>query len=934
VDHSPAVIFVKDTDGRYLLVNRRFEETAAELGISGPFVGKTDAEIVPADVAERFRRDDLEVLADRRARIYEESADIAGESRVWLTTKFPLLNPEGRAYAVCGINLDVTDSRRAELALRLSEARTFAILESISDAFFALDRDWRFTYVNSHAESLLGRAREELIGRDIWEEFAPAVGTDFEHNYRRAVAEGVTTRFETFYPPHERWYEVHAYPSADGLAVYFRDASGRRRLIEELEGERRRLRAVVENAPVGIILAEAPSGRIVLANPQIEAILRHPAFLSENISEYREWVADHPDGRRVQSEEWTLARSLAGEVRPGDDYLYHRGDGTRGWIKVSGAPIRDADGRVVGGVVAVHDIDPEKRLEAALREGEARLRLALTAGRMGVWDWDVRTGVVNWSNDLEAIHGLEPGTFDGTFEGFVRLVHPGDRDGLLRAVTAALEDGTDLDHEFRIVHPDGSIAWMVSKGKVFREGNRAVRMVGIGADITARRRAAEDARFLADASSALAAIVDTASTFRSLARLAVPAFADWCAVDMLDAGGGLRRVAVAHVDPARVELAHDLHRRFPPDPSSPSGVWNIIRTGKSEIVPEVTDAMLEASVKDPELLAALRGLGLRSYMGVPVSVRGRVLGVLTFIAAESGRRYDARDLAVAEDLAARAGVAVQNARLYEELREADRRKDGFLAMLAHELRNPLAAADSALRVLALGGDADRAEWAREATARQVRHLAHMVDELLDVSRLQRGKVRLRPETLDLARLTREAAGDRRPVVEQAGLTLEIDVPEEPVWVRGDPTRLTQVLGNLLANAIKFAGAGSRVRVRLTTDADPDRAVLEVTDNGAGIDADLLLRLFEPFVQGDASLERTRGGLGLGLALVKGLAELHGGSVTAASEGPGCGARFTVHLPLTSPPTELAAERPTTPVGRPLRILLVEDQTDAAQYSVS
>ena len=200
----------------------------------------------------------------------------------------------------------------------------------------------------------------------------------------------------------------------------------------------------------------------------------------------------------------------------------------------------------------------------------------------------------------------------------------------------------------------------------------------------------------------------------------MPHFADWATVDMLDEGGALRRVAVAHVDPAKVELAHELHRRFPPDPAAPQGVWNVLRTGKSEIVPEITDELLAATVKDADLLRIMRELGLRSYMGVPLSVRGKVLGVVTFIAAESGRRYDADDLAVAEDLAHRAAVAIENARLYQEVREADRRKDEFLAVLGHELRNPLAPIRNALQVLKLpGANGQVVGQAREMMERQV-----------------------------------------------------------------------------------------------------------------------------------------------------------------------------------------------------------------------
>jgi PAS domain S-box-containing protein len=267
----------------------------------------------------------------------------------------------------------------------------------------------------------------------------------------------------------------------------------------------------------------------------------------------------------------------------------------------------------------------------------------------------------------------------------------------------------------------------------------------------------------------------------------------------------------------------------------------------------------------------------------------------------------------------------------EALREADRRKDEFLAMLAHELRNPLAPLLNGLHLLRQSETPPEAcARARDMMARQLRHLTHLVNDLLDVSRILRGKVQLRRERLDLARLARTTAEDRRPGLEQAGLALRLEAPETPVWVAGDETRLAQVLTNLLDNAAKFSDGGRHVTVRVRADAGRRQAVLSVRDEGIGIEAEVLPRLFNPFAQADRTLERSRGGLGLGLALVKGLTELHGGEVRAASEGPGRGAEFTVVLPLAPEPEALAARAVAPrPAARPRRVLVVEDNRDAA-----
>ena len=271
-------------------------------------------------------------------------------------------------------------------------------------------------------------------------------------------------------------------------------------------------------------------------------------------------------------------------------------------------------------------------------------------------------------------------------------------------------------------------------------------------------------------------------------------------------------------------------------------------------------------------------------------------------------------------------------RLEQGLREANTAKDQFLAMLAHELRNPLAPLLSTLYVL---GQDDAIRQAHGASLgrmeRQLRRLNRMVEDLLEASRVVFGRARLRPERLDLARLVRAVVEDRRPLLERAGVGLTLAAPATPLWVQGDPDRLAQVLDNLLDNETRFVDRGGRVDVGLTADRCADEAVLTLTDDGIGIAPEMLDRLFDVFAQADQSLDRKRGGLGLGLAVVKGLVEQHGGTIQAASEGLGKGAVFTMRLPLEPEPAalSLAAEAPR-PDGAPARVLVIEDNHDAAE----
>ena len=480
-------------------------------------------------------------------------------------------------------------------------------------------------------------------------------------------------------------------------------------------------------------------------------------------------------------------------------------------------------------------------------------------------------------------------------------------------------------------HADGVVHYsLVSKFPIPGRDGQLPLVGGMAIDITERKRAEDDARFLAGASAALADLVDYKSTLQKVARLAVPNFADWCTVDMLDANGKLERLAVAHVNPNKVELAHELYRRYPPDPAS-SGVWKIIRSGESMLTPEITDEMLAAYIKDPEYLRIMRELGLKSYLAVPLKLRETVLGVISFISAESRRFYDEDDLTLAEDLACRAAVAIDNARLYQALKEADRRKDEFLALLGHELRNPLAPLCNSLQLLKLPDiDQTIAARAREMMERQLEHMVRLVDDLLDVSRIMRGRIELRREPLDLSAAIARAVETSQPQLDAEGHRLTVSVAPEPLRIDGDLVRLAQIISNLLNNAAKYTPRGGQIW--LSAGREQEHGVIRVRDNGIGIAREVLPRLFDMFYQAERATNASRGGLGIGLSLVRGLTELHGGTVEAHSLGVGTGSEFVVRLPLLAAnhggPGKQAAKGAQNELPR-RRVLVVDDNIDAA-----
>ncbi|WP_433926409.1 ATP-binding protein [Sorangium cellulosum] len=397
---------------------------------------------------------------------------------------------------------------------------------------------------------------------------------------------------------------------------------------------------------------------------------------------------------------------------------------------------------------------------------------------------------------------------------------------------------------------------------------------------------------------------------------------------------------------------------------SPVPVAEAARLGAPVIVP----TREERNARYP-VLASVHGVEHGgAVVAFPLIVESRIVGSLGFCFPAS-RPFDADDHAFVLSIAQQCAVAIERVRWHEvaeqeiahrraseealrarereltalvaelkqtqdALREADRRKDEFLAMLAHELRNPLAPLLNAVELLRIAGPATPVvERARSIMDRQIGHMTRLVDDLLDISRISRGKIALCAERLDLVELARAAALDYRPLLEARGVRFELALPAEPVWLRADATRLTQAIGNLLQNASKFTDGGGSVRLSVVPDRGRGVVSVEVADTGIGIDPAILERIFEPFTQADRSLARSRGGLGLGLALVKGVVELHGGAVRAASAGVGRGAQIAITLPLdAAAPRAAEARRPAVAAasaGRARRILIIEDNQDAA-----
>ncbi len=409
------------------------------------------------------------------------------------------------------------------------------------------------------------------------------------------------------------------------------------------------------------------------------------------------------------------------------------------------------------------------------------------------------------------------------------------------------------------------------------------------------RRAQRHAAFLAQASEVLSSSLEHDPILQRLTHLAVPTLADGCSVDVLTADGGVRRVAMAHVRPEVLALTEAFHQRYPIRLEDGVGVGKVLRTGTTEFVPELTPAMLEAL---PDALRRdTEALGVKTFISVPLLSRGKVLGALTLVNTEPGRRYTHADVRLAEDLARRAASSLDNGRLYTEAQDAIRARDTFLSIASHELNTPLTSLSLNIQALRrhLEPGSARATPPEviaakvQAVHRQVSRLTSLVKELLDVSRITAGRLRLEREDMDLAALTREMVPRFSEDLARAGCELRLDAPG-PAPGYWDRLRVEQVLQNLLSNAIKY-GRGRPIEVRVGMDGE--RAWLSVKDQGVGISAEGQTRLFQRFER--LASERHYGGLGLGLWIVKQIVDAMEGRIRVESV-PGEGSTFTVELP--------------------------------------
>lgn len=498
-------------------------------------------------------------------------------------------------------------------------------------------------------------------------------------------------------------------------------------------------------------------------------------------------------------------------------------------------------------------------------------------------------------------------------------------------VARAFEGFDTHDEPYIYLDSTDNYVWLsVSCFRINDEAGDLQYVVCTIANISARKSREDKLKFMLESAKILSITEDFYQRLTQKAKLAVPLLADWCAIDLLR-GKETERVVVVHQDKKMMDYIFDFQKKYPPDPTAPGSVLNVIKNQKAQFIPVITEEMLVAGTKSPEHLEDIRKLQLKSIMVVPITARGKGLGAMTIAYAESGRVYTTDDLQFFQEFCTHIGVLLDNARLYEAIRKRDEGKDLFLASLSHELRNPLAPIKSALELLKMREVTPETREELDIIEHQFDHMSHLLNDLLDVTRFTQAKIPVNPQRTELRHLVERALKATDALVRNADITLHFTYPSTPLDIDVDETRVEQAVINLMSNAIKFTPAGGSIWVDV--EKAGECAIIRVRDNGAGISAEDLPNIFDMYYQGGHTRDSANTGLGIGLLLVKKIAELHKGSIEAKSEGEGAGSEFTIKLPIAEPASKTPVPAPGRSDASGKRILIVDDNMQAADSLV-
>lgn len=810
----------------------------------------------------------------------------------------PMLDVDGIVSGVIVQGIDMTDQRQAEagFARVTAEAewqrRMFeTVLSNTADFVYLFDTSGRFTYVNKTLLDLWKKDLSEAIGRNFLDlDYPPDLAARLQRQIQDVVDGGCSVRDETPYTDSDGTaiYEHIFVPvfgtdgSIQAVAGSTRDITERKRFEETLRASERRYRALV-TATSDVIYS-------LTADWSVMHPLDGRDFLISTSAPIRGWMSQNLPAFEHPRTTELINQAIDGKTTFELEHQVNRSDGSLGWTFSRAIPILDDVGNIIEWFGMASDITRRKQVEAELHDIRSRMEAALDAGAIGTWSWDIQADRFYGDASFARMFAIDPSAVaGGTLSSVVESIHPDDRQFVSERVTRAIESGDRYEADYRVAQLGGGWKWVTARGQVVRDANgRAIRFPGVVIDISDWKRAEQDLAVLTEESDRRKRLYETfLSSTPDLAYVFDLDHKFAYANDVLLQMWG--RTWDDAIGKTCLELGYE--------------PWHAAMHDEEIEKVKATRAPIRGEVP----FSGTFGRRIYDYIFVPV------FGANGEVEAVAGTTRDVTERKEAE----------------QALRDADRKKDDFLALLAHELRNPLAPIRNGLQVMRLAdGNPAMVATARDMMERQLAHMVRLIDDLLDVSRITRNKMELRCSCVALADVVRNAVEASSPIIQESGHELTVVLPPEPIVLDADLTRLAQVFSNMLSNSAKYTPQGGKIW--LSAERCGQEVIVSVRDTGIGIPEQSLSSIFDMFSQVDRNIERSKGGLGIGLALVKGLVEMHGGTVAAESV-EGKGSTFTVRLPISEPvaTSDATATEADLTHGSRRRMLVVDDNRDGA-----
>lgn len=811
----------------------------------------------------------------------------------------PMVDSHGTVTGVIVQGIDLTERREAEQGLvratsekdRLQRMYETA-LSHTADFVYLFDTTGRFTYINKALLDLWGKTFSESVGKNFIElDYPPELAAKLQRQIEEVVRSASPVRDETPYTSAEgtEAYEYIFMPvfgpdgTVEAVAGSTREISDRKRSEEALRASEERYRALVIASSDVVYRMSGDWTELYPLNGR--------GLIASNDEPNRNWMERNiPPSEHSRIRE-AIANAVAGKSMFELEHQVFGEDGSIGWTLSRAVPICNDTGEITEWFGTASDVTRRKEAESALNDIRSRMEAALSAGAIGTWSWDVQADAFYGDASLVRIFGVDTEHVSGgKIANIMETIHPEDRERVSSLIEMALASGDSYEADYRVAQPDETYKWVTARGKIERnQMGGPVRFPGVVIDITDRKRAEKN----------LARVTAESDQRRRIYETILSNTPDFAYVIGLD-----HRFIYCN-DP--------LLRMW-------GRTWNEA-VGKTFL--EIGYEPWHAEMHEQEV-------------DTVKATRKPVRGEVPFNGTLGKRIYDYIFVPVFDsngEVEAVAGTTrdvTERKAVEESILEADKKKDDFLALLAHELRNPLAPIRNGLEVLRLAeGDEEAMKSAREMMDRQLSHMVRLIDDLLDISRITTNKLELRRKRITLREVVNSGIEGAGHLVTNSGHELTVILPSEEIILNADLTRLAQVLSNLLANSAKYTPRGGKIEVsarRIGSEVQ-----LSVSDTGLGIPEAELPRIFDMFRQVDRNVERSTGGLGIGLALVKGLVEMHSGSV-AVESAEGKGSTFTVSLPVTEAELSMAeSTKSKFPTKRAkCRVLVVDDNRDGTR----